>query len=189
MTFKHLLGRFCVTLGLALFVLAAGCGGPGADGAGDDHGEHADEHADHGEHDHADHDHDVHEADEHPEHGKNGGHIVTFDCGDYTAEWVEQQAGGAQSVLVIMLGPDKENEVAIPADTPMTITTTVEGEEPQTFQLTASGQSEGKASRFQSTDASIQTAIDVAHGAGGKIMLTAEIDGTKCQAELVPHKH
>jgi hypothetical protein len=175
-------GLLLLWLALTAFAFVPGCG-PGAEENGDDHDEHA-EHADHGEHDGED-----HHADEgeHPEHGKNGGHIVAFDCDGRHAEWIEDKEGEG-SVLVIMLDADKE-EAAIAADSPMNITTTLEGEPSQTFELTAESQTDGKASRFRSTKAGILAAIDIAHEGDGEITLTVEIDGQTCKSKLVPHEH
>lgn len=170
---------------LAAFALLPGCGpNTGTEHAGDAHAD-----GDHRDGDHADGDHDEHEHDGekggHPEHGPNKGHIVSFDCGDYKAEWVELKVGSEESVVVIMLDPNKK-EVAIPADSPITIVTTLKGREPQTFPLVPQSERDGKASRFESTEPNIGLAIDVsAHE--GKILLNVTVGDKKCQAELVPH--
>jgi hypothetical protein len=169
-------GLLLLWLALAAFAFVPGCG-PGAEENGDDHAEDADQ----GEED----EHEEH-AGEHPEHGKYGGHIVAFDCDGRHAEWVEDKEGEG-SVLVIMLDADKQ-EAAIAADSPMNITTTLEGEPSQTFELTAESQTDGKASRFRSSKAGILAAIDVAHEGDGQITLTAEVDGQTCKAKLVPHE-
>lgn len=168
---------------LAAFTLLSGCGG------GDGDAEHADgEHAD-ADHDedahHDDGDHDGEHADEHPEHGPNGGHIVEFDDEKHHAEWIEEDDG--EKVIVLMLDSEKKSTM-IPADAKMTITTMPEGALEETFALTAADQADGKASRFESSNKSIGTAISIA-AEGGKIMLSVELDGKTIQARLIQHKH
>lgn len=172
---------------LAAFALLPGCGSSntGTEHAGDAHADGGHEDGDHADGDHDGHgDHDG-EKGGHPEHGPNGGHIVSFDCGDYKAEWVEQKAEGGESVVVIMLDADKK-EVAIPADSPMTITTTPESGEARTFQLAAVSQRDGKASRFESKQPEIGLEIDKS-AEHGKILLKVTVDDKPCEVHLVPH--
>jgi hypothetical protein len=152
-----LLAMLCVTIG---FSLMAGCGGQTPPPAAEEHGDHDHEHGDHdhehGEHEHGDHAHEGEAGHEHGHSstGPNGGHLIELGEEDYHAELVHDDY--QPSVSLYLLDAQARSPV-VTATKEMLLNVLVNGA-PQQFKLMAaplSGEKDGSASRFHSTDESL----------------------------------
>jgi hypothetical protein len=132
----------------------------------------------HDEHGHAHH--------HHAAHGPHDGHLVELGGDEsYHAEWVHDEASG--KTIIYLLAGDAETEVRTAAEK---LTVSVEGlAEPKTYEFTAvDADSEGKASRFESSDASVHVHLQTS-GEGVTATIQAEIDGEMIQGKVEKHEH
>lgn len=128
-----------------LFVLAVGCNdGPGPDA-------HADSHADHGGSAPAA------DAHAHPTEGPHHGHLIELGKEEFHAELVHDKA----AVTIYLLDAAAKTAVAI--DSTEVVVNLKHDGKPEQFKLAAApldGETDGKSSRFQSTDAELAGHLD-----------------------------
>jgi hypothetical protein len=148
--------------GAMLFVLAVGCNdGPAPDA-------HADSHTDHGGSAPVA---DAH-AHEHPTEGPHHGHLIELGKEEFHAELVHDKA----AVTIYLLDAAAKTAVAIES-TEVVVNLKHDGK-PEQFKLAAApldGETGGKSSRFQSTDAELAGHLD---DAASEPRLNVTIDGT-----------
>ena len=127
-----------------------------------------------------DHDDDHHD---HPVHGPHGGELIELGHETYHGELVASKEDG---VTIYILGSDAKTAKPIDA-TELTVNATLDGNAQQ-FKLAASREesdSEGKCSRFVSTDESFVTTMLDEHTVA-KLVFSA--DGTQYSGKI-PHPH
>ena len=121
-----------------------------------------------------------HEHDEHQ--GAHGGQVIELGRShEFHAEIVEDET--TRAVTVYVLGQDLQQQ---PIDAQTIKLSLVIDSRPQTFELAAHGAEEGKAARFQSTDAQLFAALHEGR-ASGKLLVT--INGKSYSGDIAPHDH
>jgi hypothetical protein len=166
------------SFGLALTISGCSCEGPPAKKT-TGNGKNADgPSAKKDEHDHDHHDHAS-------MHGPHGGHVLELGHEDYHAEWLEDDASG--KITVILLDDKVEKEVAIDA-AEIEIKTKVAGEE-KSFKLPSAGEPDKPSARFELEDKTLLAILEAAGKDGTEAQLHVRIKGKDYTGQFAPHEH
>ncbi|MBM4005334.1 MAG: hypothetical protein FJ295_18920 [Planctomycetes bacterium] len=129
---------------------------------------------------------DDHEHHDHAHmHGPHGGHVLELGHEDYHAEWMEDDASGR--ITVILLDDKVEKEVAID-DAEIEIRTKVAGEE-KSFKLPSAGEADKPSARFETEDKTLLAILEAAGKDGTEAQLLVRIKGKEYAGNFAPHEH